>query len=329
MFFNNLLLLLTVVVLQIQGLIVHNYPSIQACNEPVVVLHGLLGSSRNFRTWVNNIKDSFCSFNSQREVICCDLRGHGTNVGLGQSISYTEMAEDIFDTMNSMGLQGVHLVGHSMGGKVAAAAALLRERASHLQIRSVSMLDISPVGYSEVEFESVIQSVKSLKAIDEAYINHQNPTQLMNHIGGEFLDVGMQQFVRSSCTTKDGNLEWNFDIPRIHDSLEHIADFPFAIEDKLLDVQSYVSDAKNWKPFEGPVLVLKGSESCFVQSKHHTQTSALFPNHRITSIQGAGHWMHIDAPKESARRVAEFIHASSISSLTDQKALSSLSNNFP
>ena len=67
--------------------------------QPVLVLHGLLGSSRNFRSWINHLKESFKDFDCQREVICHDLRGHGKNVCLGQSLTYHEMTEDITDVL--------------------------------------------------------------------------------------------------------------------------------------------------------------------------------------------------------------------------------------
>lgn len=324
-----LLLCLVVAMSSALGLKLHSYaPARTSSSEPILVLHGLLGTSRNFRTWANYLKESLTSLGSEREVICCDLRGHGKNAALGQSLSYQEMAEDIFSEMRGRGLHSAHLVGHSMGGKVAAAAALLRGHSGDLTFKSVSLLDISPVEYSAVDFDSIIRSVKSLKAINDAYVSHQDVSTLKQHIASEFPDAKMQGFMQSSITVQQGKLHWNFDISSIHDSMQHIAGFPFATKD---DVEATVptvshdeiagsspSMVKSWKPYTGPVLVLKGSDSNFVQPKHSAQTSALFANHRAATMQGVGHWVHIDAPEESARKVAEFVHASAVLPLVQQ-----------
>lgn len=294
---------------------------------PVIVLHGLLGSSRNFRSWVNNVQGFLNDLDRKQEIICCDMRCHGKNAGTGNSITYEEMAKDIFDTMDSMGARSAHLVGHSMGGKVAAAVALL-QHSRGIQIDSVTMLDISPVPYTENDFDSVIRSVRSLKSIYDEYLIHQDENLLRLRIAREFPDVGMQRFMQSSVTSKNGQLHWNFDIPSIHKNLLHIAGFPFSAEDTV-DVyyQGTGSEsAKRWKPFAGPVLILKGEQSDFVQDDHHVQTRALFPNHRVASIAGAGHWVHIDAPEESARKVAEFIHTSSAAFAEPE--LATIADNF-
>ena len=98
---------------------------------PLVILHGLLGAARNFQSWAKLYQQheaaSSTSSSTARAVVCLDLRNHGrTAVGHGaRSMDYRAMALDVQHTLQVLGVRRAHVVGHSMGGKVAAALALL------------------------------------------------------------------------------------------------------------------------------------------------------------------------------------------------------------
>ena len=114
---------------------------------PVVIMYGLLGSARNFNTFSRMLHQKL---HSNHDVIVMDLRGHGrTNNGISMtevaidserslSLAYEAMAQDVIDTLAYLGISRVHLVGHSMGGKVAAAIALQHPQT----VQSLAMLDI-------------------------------------------------------------------------------------------------------------------------------------------------------------------------------------------
>ena len=85
---------------------------------PLLLLHGLFGSSSNFRSpGLQLAKDG------RRPVLLADLRNHG-NSPWSDDCSLESMAEDVVDTLDAMGLEQVTICGHSLGGKVAMAAAL-------------------------------------------------------------------------------------------------------------------------------------------------------------------------------------------------------------
>src|SRR5712671_2144210 len=91
---------------------------------PVVLLHGF-GADLN--TWMFTQP----ALAEGRRVIALDLPGHGgstKDVGAGNPESLTEVVENAADML---GLERVHLVGHSMGGAIGALLALRRpERAA-------------------------------------------------------------------------------------------------------------------------------------------------------------------------------------------------------
>lgn len=83
---------------------------------PVVILHGLLGQGRNFRSWGMALHERLAR---PRRVLIPDLRNHGSS-GHADDMTYQLMAQDVLAMLDRHGIDRAVLVGHSMGGKVAA-----------------------------------------------------------------------------------------------------------------------------------------------------------------------------------------------------------------
>src|SRR5262249_8164168 len=95
---------------------------------PVLLVHGF-GADLN--TWMF----SHPALAARRRVVALDLPGHGgsaKDIGAGDPDSLTDAVEG---AMGALGIARVHLVGHSMGGAIAALAALRRpERVATLTL---------------------------------------------------------------------------------------------------------------------------------------------------------------------------------------------------
>lgn len=79
--------------------------------EPVVLVHGLSGSTR---WWSRNVP----ALARQYRVYLVDLPGFGTMRSLRRRFVLAEAASWLSEWMKVVGLERVHLVGHSMGGYV-------------------------------------------------------------------------------------------------------------------------------------------------------------------------------------------------------------------
>jgi pimeloyl-ACP methyl ester carboxylesterase len=102
---------------------------------PVLIVHGLLGQSRNFASIAQSLA---AQLQFQRRIIAVDLRNHGES-GHADSMSYTAQAQDLLAVMDREGMEEAVLIGHSMGGKVVKAAALLHpERVAGLVVMDIS-----------------------------------------------------------------------------------------------------------------------------------------------------------------------------------------------
>ena len=81
----------------------------QEGNPPLVILHGLLGSSRNWTSMGAVLAQKFDTF-------ALDLRNHGGSFH-DDDPSIPAMAEDLGRWLEDKGLEKVHLMGHKPGRK--------------------------------------------------------------------------------------------------------------------------------------------------------------------------------------------------------------------
>ena len=87
-----------------------NYKSFGS-GPPLIILHGLFGTLDNWQTIAKKLADDFT-------VFILDLRNHGKSPHT-QEHTYSLMAEDLSQFMESQWIYKAHVLGHSMGGKTA------------------------------------------------------------------------------------------------------------------------------------------------------------------------------------------------------------------
>jgi esterase len=239
---------------------------------PVVLLHGLFGSARNFGTVQRALSPLF-------RVIAMDARNHGTSpheAGMG----YATLAADVLETLDAIGVERTVLIGHSMGGKTAMNAAIMApERVGRLLVA-----DIAPVPYQH-ENESVAGAMRAIplhagltRAVAEAALTDAVPMPAVRTFLVQNLQFGPQ--------------------PRWRIGLDEIA--------------AGVPDLEGWVTpdghYSGPTLFVSGAQSEYVRPEHRPAIRALFPNARFVSVKNAGHWLHADNPAGFLSVVEAFLH---------------------
>ncbi|RME00254.1 MAG: alpha/beta fold hydrolase, partial [Calditrichaeota bacterium] len=76
-------------------------------DPPVVILHGLLGSGRNWHTVANRLAQ-------KRRIVVPDMRNHGRSPH-SENHRLVDMVEDIFELQQDLGVLPAVILGHSMG----------------------------------------------------------------------------------------------------------------------------------------------------------------------------------------------------------------------
>lgn len=84
----------------------------RADGQPVVLLHGGLGSRTDFIPLATHLAEEF-------RLIAIDSRGHGRSALGRATMTYRQLATDVAAVLTELGLSGAGLIGHSDGGIVA------------------------------------------------------------------------------------------------------------------------------------------------------------------------------------------------------------------
>lgn len=94
------------------------YYEIHGTGQPLILLHGGLGSSGMFGEVLALLAET-------RRVTAVDLQAHGRTADIDRPLSYEPMADDIAALARHLGFEKVDLMGYSLGGQVALRTAIL------------------------------------------------------------------------------------------------------------------------------------------------------------------------------------------------------------
>lgn len=249
-----------------------NYQTFGA-GHPVIILHGLLGSNRNWHFHAKQLANSF-------QVITVDLRNHGDS-GHGQSMSFEEMAGDIADLFRELGLKKGSVIGHSMGGKVAIAFALLHRPL----LDRLIVLDVAPVDYG-TRFGHVIDAMMNLPL---AGITSRREAD--ESLAREIADTMLRQSLLQNLVRESDHFRWRPNLSAMKQNLSEIGGF----------------DLPPTEPYREPVLFIGGGNSKYILPEYHAPIKKYFPQAEIHTIPDAGHWLQMDQPQQLLEEINRFL----------------------
>jgi esterase len=114
------------------------YSKIEGEGKPLLILHGFLGMSDNWKT----IGAQFAADGYQVHLL--DMRNHGKSFH-SDSFSYELMAKDVLEYCEGNNLEKVSIIGHSMGGKTA----MLFATSYPNMVEKLIVADIGPKFYPQ------------------------------------------------------------------------------------------------------------------------------------------------------------------------------------
>jgi pimeloyl-ACP methyl ester carboxylesterase len=243
---------------------------------PLIILHGLYGSGDNWLTIARNLA-GFC------EVYLPDLRNHGRSPHSDQH-SYQDLADDLLELMDDSGIPKAVLVGHSMGGKTAMwFAAQHPERVSQLIVA-----DISPRNYLDGEDEKNHSGfhqrvMHAMAAVDFTIVTSLGAID--QQLTEALPDKALRQFLLKNIVKgADGLYAWRLNINGL---LKNLANLSLGLE-PFLEAGSVFTSY--------PVLFIRGENSAYIGEPDRLMIGKLYPDAKVVSIAGAGHWLHAEQP---------------------------------
>jgi len=248
--------------------------NIQGEGQAVIILHGLFGSMRNWRSIAKQLAETY-------KVISVDLRNHGQSEHT-DSMTYYDMAGDIYELINTLELDDVAIIGHSMGGKVAMVTALQYE---HI-IKKLIVIDIAPVSYAHA-YEKLFLAMGNLPL--NKIKNRDEAEQLLD---AGINDRWLTQFLLQNLKRDGKGFKWQLNLLAIRLNIDHISKFP-EIDDNA--------------QFDLPTLFLGGAESDFIREEYYETVYGYFPQAQIRMIEKAGHMLHIEQPSIVLKSIKAFL----------------------
>jgi len=135
---------------------------------PIMLLHGFAGSHTTWRSVAPILAET-------RHVLTPDLPGHGGSRGWPDLGTAPTAARAVRAELAARGLDRVHLVGHSLGGAVAALVALREPD------RIASLTLLSPGGFGTeingrlLKRYAAARDAETLRSLIEQFVGYKNP----------------------------------------------------------------------------------------------------------------------------------------------------------
>ena len=253
-----------------------------AAGPRVVFLHGLFGQGKN---WTSLAKE----LAGVARVTLLDLPDHGRSPWSAE-VSYPAMAAAVADQLGGSG-EPYAVVGHSMGGKVAMALALLHPAL----VARLCVVDVSPVATGPVS--SFATYVAGMRAVDLDALPDRASADAV--LAPYVPDPVIRAFLLQNLRREGQRWRWQMNLALLGDALPRIAAWP-----------DLTADPYRALPYAGPVLWVGGSESAYITPAHAPAMRALFPRVQSVTVKGAGHWVHADQPRVFSAVLRQFLRLS-------------------
>lgn len=243
--------------------------------QPVIILHGLFGMLDNWKTIAKKLSEDFM-------VYIIDLRNHGKSPH-HPDMSYPIMAQDINQFMEDQWIFNAHIIGHSMGGKVA--LHLLDQYPD--KIDKLCVVDIAPVTY-QGNHQAIFNTL-----FNTPLTQYKTRSEIKDWMVQQLDDLSIVQFLLKNIgrSKEDGTFQWKMNLEAIHKA------YPDILSQEL----SSETDDKE-------ILFIRGEQSDYITEQIQIQTKSKYPNAHFVTVEGSGHWVHAEHPAEFLKISLQFLH---------------------
>ena len=239
--------------------------------QPLLFLHGLFGSADNWGSIARH-------FSAQYQVICADLRNHGRSPHAATQ-TLREMADDVLETLDALGLAQVCLIGHSLGGKVAMQCA----SQAPSRFSGLVVVDMAMRAYHDTH----TPLINAMQAVDLRQMPSRSAVD--KALSASIPHLMVRQFLLTNLVKQGEQLQWRIPLHALK------ANYPHFIA---------AMDAH----FDGPSLFIHGARSDYVQPSDIAQLQQHFPQAKFVSLP-TEHWVHAEQPDQFIATLEHFLQA--------------------
>lgn len=242
--------------------------------QPLVLLHGIFGSSDNWLTQARMLSTHFRTY-------AVDMRNHGHSPH-DDVFDYPAMVADILEFIETHNIIDPVLIGHSMGGKAAMNFAVAHPE----KLQKLVVVDIAPKAYSMAHYV-ILEGLQAVP-ITEITSREEADSALARFVD----EPDVRQFLLKNLQRKpEGGFKWKLNLAAVADNIHKIG----------LDLQFPGK-------FEKPTLFVRGARSNYVRDEDFQRIHEVFPAARIETMD-TGHWLPAEKPKEFVELVGRWLRA--------------------
>lgn len=240
--------------------------------RPLIILHGLLGSSDNWFTLAKKFSETF-------QVFLVDQRNHGQSPH-SDDFDYKLMTEDLEEFIYDHKLEKPNIIGHSMGGKTAMNFAVKNPD----QVDKLIVVDIVPKPYI-VKHDRLIDG---MEAIPLASVSSR--TEAENILSEYESETAVRQFLLKNLSRDgEGKFFWKVNLAVISKNIQLIG-----------------ADLQYPGSFSGPSLFIHGSRSDYHKPGDEDLIRSMFKQAEF-AVLDTGHWVQAEKPQEFSEVVLNFL----------------------
>lgn len=239
--------------------------------HPLILLHGLFGSADNWGAIARYFAQYY-------QVISVDLRNHGRSPHHA-SQSYVDMAEDLIKLCDLLNLDRIHLLGHSLGGKVGMQFATQFPN----RMGKLIIVDMAMRAYADAH----THLIDAMLAVDLSSMQTRSDVEkaLISTIDENMI----RQFLLMNLVKSDDRLAWRINLAALK------ANYPSLQQPVCASAQ-----------YDQPSLFIRGERSDYVSDNDIEQIKTRFTIAQFASLPTA-HWVHAEQPQAFIEVVAQFL----------------------
>jgi len=164
------------------------YYEVEGSGEPLLLIHGVRGSIRNWEYVRPFITEHF-------QTIFADLRGHGQSSELSEVTKVDTFALDHFELLKHLEIGQCHVAGHSLGGFIAQQMAL----DAPSRLKSLILIDTAPTtdvegAHAQIKIAQLAYGLSPEEAVEKSLeFVYYNPQKIRETPGMIDLLVFLQR----------------------------------------------------------------------------------------------------------------------------------------
>jgi len=237
-------------------------------NTALVFVHGWCSDHTLWREQLADLANDYL-------VVAIDLPGHGNSGHTRKEWSLSSFARDVKELVESLSLEQVVLIGHSMGGLISL------EAARQLPERVIGIIGVDTIGDVESEDQPVMMD-RVIAAFEHDFEGTMNA--FMPRL---FSPTADSQLVR-----------WAIEKSIQADSIMALA---IMREVFTLDEKRLLSSV------DVPVRVIYAASGDSIESRSFVETNKKYADFDAVFVQGVGHFLQLEKPNDINRHLRTFL----------------------